>query len=316
INAAADNVLYDNLTLKNVKGTLTIKDQKATIKNLSSELFGGTLGLTGEVSTKEDTPVFNMTLKVNAFDIASSFKELQLFQFLTPLASAVNGKLNSDISLSGNLKDDLTPNLSSLSGSVLGELLNASFSSEKSPLLQSFDQQLNFINLKDLDLKNLKTALDFNDGRVSVKPFNLKYQDIDIEVAGTHGLDKSLAYAAKLNVPAKYLGKDAGNLLAQLSEKEASETIVPVNVDLGGSFTSPSVKTDLKSAVANLTQQLAARQKDKLVDKGKDALTDLLDKDKNKDSTTAKKEGGAVKDAAKNVLGNLFKKKKDSTNQQ
>lgn len=316
INAAAGRVLYDNLTLKNVKGSLEIKDQKASITSLTSELFDGRLGLTGEVSTKEDTPTFAMNLKVDAFDIATSFKELQLFQFLTPLANAVKGKLNSDISLSGNLKQDLTPQLTSLSGDVLGELLNAAFVKENSPLLQSFDQQLNFINVKDIDLKNLKTALTFDNGKVSLKPINLKYKDIDMAITGTHGLDKSLAYTATLDVPAKYLGKDASGLLAQLSDKEAAATTVPVNVDIAGNFTSPSVKTDLKSAVSNLTQQLANRQKEKLVDKGKDALTDLLKGKNGKDSTATKKEGDAVKEAAKGVLGNIFgknKKKKDST---
>ena len=311
INAFANNVIYDNLTLKNVKGIVKIKDQKASIKSLTSELFGGRLGLNGEVSTKEETPTFTMNLKVSSFDISSSFKELQLFQFLTPLANAINGKLNSDISLSGNLKDNLTPVLTSLTGSVLGELLNASFVKDKSPLLQSFDQKLNFINLNNLDLKNLKTNLSFDNGRVSVKPINLTYKDINMQIGGSHGLDKTLSYTAKLDVPAKYLGQDANNLLAKLSEKEASETIVPVNVNMTGSFTNPSVSTDVKNAVASLTKQIAEKQKDKLVDKGKDALSGMLNK--NKDSAATKKDGSAVKEAAKNVLGNILKKKKDST---
>ena len=315
INAVADNVVYDNLTLRNVKGTVTIKDQTASITRLTSEVFGGTLGVTGEVSTKPDTPVFAMKLKAEAFDIASSFEELQLLQFLTPLANAVNGKLNSDISFSGSLKDDLTPHLTSLDGDVLGELLNASLITANSPLLQSFDQALSFINIKDVDLKTVKTTLSFKEGNVTVKPFNLKYKDINIKVSGNHGIDQSLSYTATLDVPAKYLGKDASGLLAQLSEKEASETIVPVHVDISGNFTNPAVKTDLKSAVENLTQQIAARQKEKLVGKGKDALTTILNKNKSADSTHARK-GDPVKEAAKSVLGNLFgktTKKKDST---
>jgi AsmA-like C-terminal region len=308
-------VLYDNLTLKNVKGTLKIKDQKATITDLTSELFDGKLGLKGEVSTQGKTPTFNMNLLVSAFDIASSFKELQLFQFLTPLADAINGKLNSTISLSGNLKDDLTPQLISVSGNVLAELLNSSFTTKNNKLLQTFDQSLNFIDLSELDLKSLKTILTFNDGKVMVKPFNLNYKDIGIEISGNHGIDKSLSYTAKLNVPAKYLGKEGSNLLAQLNETEASETMVPVNVSISGNFTNPSVKTDVKSAVENLTKQLVAKQKEKLVDKGKNALSNILGGNTTpKDSASAKKD--PVKETAKNVLGNLFgkkKKEKDST---
>ncbi|MEN8124181.1 MAG: AsmA-like C-terminal region-containing protein [Bacteroidota bacterium] len=312
INAVADNVIYDDLTLKKVKGTIKIEDQKATITNLTSELFDGQLGLTGNVSTKEETPTFNMNLKLKAFDITSSFKELELFQFLTPLANAVNGIMNSDISLSGNLNEDFTPNMATLSGDLLGEILNASFVKENSPLLQSFDQNMNFIDLSDIELKNLKTSLSFKDGNVNLKPINLKYKDIDIEVKGTHSLDKSLSYMAKLDVPAKYLGKDVNKLLANLSEEEASKIRVPVNVEMGGSFTNPTLKTDVKSSMSNLTQQLISIQKDKLTDKGKGILTDMLNNNITKDSDSTKKED-AVKEAAKGILGNLFGKKKDST---
>ena len=54
-------------------------------------------------------------------------------------------------------------------------------------------------------------------GTVRDHLMGIPYKDIDIEVAGNHGLDKSLSYTAKLDVPAKYLGNDANNLLAKLA---------------------------------------------------------------------------------------------------
>src|SRR5690606_28701704 len=52
VEAAAQTVVYDKLQLKNVRGTLIIKDETATLQNLTSDLFGGTLGVSGSVSTK------------------------------------------------------------------------------------------------------------------------------------------------------------------------------------------------------------------------------------------------------------------------
>ena len=52
---------------------------------------------------------------------------------------------------------------------------------------------------------DLKVRLTFEDGKVAVKPFNVKYKDIDIEVSGKHGFDQSLDYDLALDVPAKYL---------------------------------------------------------------------------------------------------------------
>ncbi len=305
IKTDAKQVVYDNITLKNVKGTLKIKDEKAILNNLTSEVFDGRLGLTGEVSTKEETPTFDMNLDISSFDVGSSVKELELFKFLVPFANAISGKLNSKLSLSGNLKDNLTPKLISLSGSMGTELLNSSFSTKNSPLLQSLDQNIKFIDINSLDLKNLKTDLTFYKGKISLKKtLRLQHKDIAIQMSGHHGIDQSLNYKGKLDVPAKYLGKNATNLLAKLSEEEASEMTVPVTIFIGGNILKPNVKTNIKDAVANLTKQVAAKQKDKLKEKGKDLLEDVLGgNNKEKDST--KKEN-----PVKNALDNLLKKKK------
>lgn len=52
INANAQTVTYDNLTLKDVKGTLRIDDEKATLQDFQSGIFGGKLALNGSVSQK------------------------------------------------------------------------------------------------------------------------------------------------------------------------------------------------------------------------------------------------------------------------
>ncbi|MBC9795016.1 AsmA-like C-terminal region-containing protein [Sinomicrobium weinanense] len=319
VNASANTVIYDNLKLKNVKGILIIKDETATLKDLRSDVFNGQLAINGDVSTKEETPTFKMNMDIQNFDIAESFKGLDMLKALTPIAGILQGKLNTDLSLSGNLKDDLTPVLLSVTGNALAEVLTSGIDSKNSKLLSGLAGNLNFLDTDKLDLKDIKAALSFEDGKVNVKPFHIKYQDIDIEVAGSHGFDKTLGYTATFNVPAKYLGKEANNLLAQLNEQEQEEMTVPVKATIGGTYTNPSVSTDMKSAVAGLTQQLVAKQKDKLVGKGKDALGNLLGSGKNKDTTatdtTKTKKQEAVKEAAKDVLQGLFgKKKKDTTN--
>ena len=321
IDAKATTVLYDDIILKNVAGIILIKDQKATFKNMKSTVFGGDLGFNGNVSTKETVSTFTMDLDVNNFIISESFKSLKLFQALAPIANVVQGRINSNISLSGNLNNDFTPDLNTLSGDLLAELLSSKISSEKSPLLQSLEQNLTFLDTKKLNLENLKAAITFKDGKVALKPFTLNYDDIEIKVSGSHNFDTSLAYDAVINVPAKYLGKDASQLIAQLNDKELNTIKVPVKALISGKFNNPNIKTDLKSAIANLSKQVANKQKDKLVEKGKEEITNTLDNLLNgekKDSTatdTIKK--NAVKEAAKDILGGLFgkkKKKKDSIN--
>jgi len=315
IDAKAATVLYDNITLKNVSGIVLIKDQKATLKNMKSTVFDGNLGFNGFVSTKDTISTFQLDLDINSFNIGESFQTLELFQALAPIATAVQGKINSKITLNGNLNNDFTPDLNSLSGDVLAELLSSKISTEKAPILQNLGQKLSFLDTKKLNLDNLKTALSFKNGKVLLNPFTLNYDDIEIAVSGGHGFDTSLAYDAVLNVPAKYLGKEASQLIAQLNDEELNTIKVPISALISGKFNNPTVKTDLKSALTDLTKQIANKQKDKLIDKGTEevtnALNDLLNRNK-KDSTandTIKKD--PIKNVTKDILGGLFGKKKE-----
>lgn len=49
---------------------------------------------------------------------------MDLLQALAPIASALQGKLNSTLSLKGTLKEDFTPNLANISGNALAESIS------------------------------------------------------------------------------------------------------------------------------------------------------------------------------------------------
>src|SRR5690606_7206651 len=111
IDASANTVIYDNLTLKNVSGNLRIKDERAVLSNMTSSIFDGKLGFNGEVSTKKAVPEFAMTLGMDQLNIAETFTSLDLLKTLAPIAGFVQGKLNSDIQIAGNLNEDFTPDM-------------------------------------------------------------------------------------------------------------------------------------------------------------------------------------------------------------
>ncbi|PRZ25079.1 AsmA family protein [Flavobacterium granuli] len=322
LTAKANTVLYDNLTLKNVSGKLIVKDEKLTMENVKTSIFGGTIGLNGAVSTKGKTPTFDMDLGLNQVDIAQSFTQLDMLKKIAPIAGIINGKLNSTIKLNGNLTDSMSPDLKTLTGDLLGQLLSTTVNSSNSTLLTALGSNLKFIDLKKINLNDLKAAITFKNGMVNVKPFDIKYQDIKATIGGTHGFDQSMNYTLKFNVPAKYLGTEANALIAKLSPADAAKLEnIPINAMLTGNFSNPKITTDLKTAVSNLTNQLVQQQKEKLVGKGTSALTDLINKNKKPGDTTktvipatkeevktkAKEE---VKAKASELLNGLFNKKK------
>lgn len=313
INAQAQTVVYDNLNLKDVSGSLTIKDQTATLNDLKSSIFDGGLTVSGEVSTKEDTPTFKLNLNAKAFDLGKSFKGLELLQNIAPIAKLFQGKLNSDLNISGNLTQDFSPNLNTVSGNALAEILATKITSTESPLISKLGSSLRFIDFDKLNLKDLKTKVSFADGKVQVKPFEFSYDDIGITVSGSHGFDKTMDYNAVFNVPAKYLGSEVNRLIGKIDTKEANNLSIPVTAHIGGSFSNPEVKTDLSSGVSNLTKQLIEIEKQKALNAGKDKVKGMLGNligDNQTKSDSLKKEQSS---AVKNVLGDLVGSKETTT---
>ncbi|WP_158847194.1 AsmA-like C-terminal region-containing protein [Algibacter sp. L1A34] len=308
INANAKTVIYDNLKLTDVKGKLLIKDQQATLSNVTSSIFDGALSISGDVSTKTETPTFSFNLDANNFDISKSFQGLELLQNLAPIAKLLQGKLNTNINLAGSLDKEFAPNLSTVSGNALAELLTTNIDENKDGLISKLESSISFIDFSKLDLKDLKTKLEFANGQVSVKPFDLKYKDIAITVSGSHGFDKTLNYNAVFNVPAKYLGSEVTQLISKIDSDEAKNITIPVTANIGGSYTSPTVKTDLTNGVTNLTKQLVEIEKQKLLNKGKDQVTDLIggiiSGNKTKTDSTKTEQTNAVKDVLGGILGN------------
>ena len=312
LTAKVNTVIYDNLSLKAASGKLIIKDEKVTLDNIKTSLFGGTIGFDGAVSTKEKTPVFNMNLGMNAVDISQTFTQLAFLKKIAPIAGIINGKLNSSIQLAGNLDAlEMTPDLKTISGNLTGQLLSTSINPQNSEILKAFSSNLKFIDINKLSLNDIKLSMTFKDGKVNVKPFDLKYQDIKANIGGSHSFDQNMNYNIKLDVPAKYLGTEANKLIAKINPADANKLEnIPINAIVTGDFKNPKVSTDMKSAVSSLANQLIKQQKEKLVKQGTNALEKLIIGNKPKDSSKTASPKEELKAKAADALKGFFGKKK------
>jgi hypothetical protein len=189
--------------------------------------------------------------------------------------------------------------------------------------------------LKSISIKDFKNYIEFANGKVLVKPFNLKVEDIEMQIGGMHGFDQSLDYIIEMKVPRKYLGTEGNNLVNGLITQATSKGIpvklsdmVDLSVKMGGSITNPSIKIDLQKVVGDASDELKEQAKDFAQQKidsakarAKDSLNVIKDKveDKakekileqvfGKDTTktnnpadTSKKKTDPLKDKLKNIF--------------
>ena len=317
LNFDAKNVKYDNLNLKNTKGSLALRNEKAILNNVTADIFGGNFKLNGEVSTANNQPNFDVDLSLNTVQIVEAFEQMEMIKGLAPIAQALKGVASTSIKLNGDLTKDLMPIYTSLKGNALAEIISADVQEDKMPLVSNLNNQFNFINLDKLKIKDVVAKLNFENGAINADNFDFKIEDINVDVSGSHSFSNEMSYNLNFNIPAKYFGDEVGGKLAELSNTDLNSMKVDLPVSLSGSFSNPKIQMNMQNAIKSLSQQIIEAQKDKVTDKIKDEAGKQIDKLLGKDdededgdeSEGNKSKEDEVKDKVKDVLGGLLKKK-------
>jgi hypothetical protein len=269
IKAKADQVKYDKVNYNNVMGVLVLKDEAVKLQNVKTEALDGTIAFNGSYSTKENKkhPAVAINYDVKDVDVQKAFFAFNTIQKLIPIGKFIDGRLSSQLSLTGNLNGDMMPDFNSLTGNgnllLLQGVLRKFFPIEKLAGILQIDE------LKDISLKDIKNYIEFRDGKVLVKPFTVKVKDIEMQIGGMHGIDQSIHYIIQMKTPRKYLGEKGNALLNGLVTQANNKGIpakigdmVNLNIMMDGSITNPTIKTDLKEGAVDMGKELKQQAMD------------------------------------------------------
>jgi hypothetical protein len=318
VNSKIDKVHYDKVDLENVTGALQIADETVKLNNIKATGLGGTLAVNGSYSTRNSktNPDISLNYDVKGLDVQKTFLAFNTVQKLMPIAGFLSGKLSSQLGFTGKLGQDMMPDLNSLTGQ--GNLLLIEGVLNKFAPVDKLAQMLSISSLQSVSLKDIKNFIEFTNGKVLVKPFKLKVNDVNMEIGGMHGFDQSLDYTINLKLPRSMMGekgnKLVNNLVSQANNKGVPmkvSDIVDLNVKMGGSFMNPTFKTDLKQAANSIADDFKQQATDfakKKIDSTKAAVTSAV-----KDTlNSAKKQVIAL---AQDELKNQLLGKKDTSTQ-
>jgi AsmA-like C-terminal region len=114
----------------------------------------------------------------------------------------------------------------------------------------------------------MKIQFKVEKGRVSTKPFDMMVAGQKLTLFGSTGLDQTIDYTGLVVIPRAALGTANGalnGLLAQANAKAGTNVklseMINVNLGLGGTFSSPTVTTNL----GDLAKKEAGSVKDQLM---------------------------------------------------
>ncbi|SDD27827.1 AsmA-like C-terminal region [Algoriphagus faecimaris] len=329
MNFVADEVLYDNLNLKEVQGKMMLKNGVLSFEEAGMKTLGGQIRMNGNYDPRDLTaPKFDFDLSVAELSIAQAFQSLNSIRAFAPIAQDITGKFNSSFKFSGLLGQDMMPLLSSIN--VEGILKIAEAALRDSKILEGVTRLTQLKDANTLQLKNLSIPIQIEDGRMDVKPFDVRLWDYQTTIQGTAGFDGSINYLLNMQVPAGRFGAQANSILASIAGTEANEsTLIPLAINLSGSYSQPQISlaggNSMESLLSNALKSRFDSEKENLQEKATaefqaaqdsikqqlklkaDSAQDSLKKALDKKTEEAKSE--VVKEA-KSILKNIVKPKK------
>jgi uncharacterized protein involved in outer membrane biogenesis len=282
-------------TMTNVSGDIIAKDGVANMSNVKFNMLGGAFVVNGSYNAKDlKHPKYDMALKIDGMSIQQAASSFSIVKSYVPIAGLVKGNFSTDFKVNGELGQDLMPKLTTVTGGGLVKIAEAALTQSK---LVSGVTSLTKLNDTDqVSLKDVLMSASINDGRFSVKPFDVKFGNYVTTIAGSTGIDGTINYSLKMMVPAGKLGAQFSSFVNQYAGTNNSTTEIPLTIGVGGTYKDP--KTTL----------LAQEQKQQAKEAVKEAVTQKAE-EKGKEIIQQAVEGTNPKD----IVNNLLKPKKDST---
>ncbi len=307
---------YGKIDIENVKGQILVKDKKVLLTNLSMNLLQGSMVMSGEYNTQDiETPFVDFKLDIKTVDITSAFNTFNTIRMLVPVAERARGKVSTSISLTSFLDQHMTPVLNSLIGT--GRLMSNSVEINNSKTFEKIGTYLKNDKLKILGINDLDVDFEVRNGRIYVKPFDIKLGKYKLNISGDQGIDKTMNYSMLMNLPKSELGSGAGSALDGLTSLASQQGLslaevdaIDINFLVTGTILDPQVKPSFGKVSGNIVKQVKEQAIERVTEEVEQVKQDVKE-EVNKQAETilreAEENAQKVRDEAKRVGEELVK---------
>jgi hypothetical protein len=288
LNAALKKVTYDKMILENINGIITAANGKLNIENANMNAFGGQMNAKGYYNTADiKNPDVDLNLNIKDVKYSEIFNQLDLVQQFAPIFENMNGNLSTDLSFHSKLNPDMSLNYPSVNGK--GVLTSRNVSISNVEVLNKLADVLKNESLRKISLDNIKVNFTIEQGRLHTEPFDVNFgNNIKMNISGSTGLDQTIDYTGKVTTPQQIGGIP-----------------VTMNLKIGGTFKSPSVKLDA-SDMLNAVKDKAVTEAKAVVNENLGKLVDEARKQKDNLVAEAEKQAANIRSTAQQAGDKLI----------
>ena len=245
-------ILFDNLTIRNVKGQISLDNAVATLKNLSMDMLEGKMVMNGQYNTANPKiPTVDFKLNISDFDIHAAYEAFTFLRKSIPVAMNCSGQVSAAMNFSSTLDKEMSPVMTTANGG--GYLESKGILINDNPAMNQLASVMKNDELSRLSISKLKIDFKLENGNIIVEPFKTSFAGNPVTIYGNQTVDGQLDYTLSMNIDRKFFGKDIDNLLKSIP---GSDNIKNLDIDakVEGTLSKPVIKPDLSKAIKAVTK--------------------------------------------------------------
>jgi len=319
-DALIDEFSYDNIKAQKVKGHIIVRNGILSIRDAGMNILNGSIAMNADYDTRDTLkPVMKADFDMQNIGVRDAFNTFSTVKKLAPAAKSIDGKISAKLNYTSLLGPDMMPVTNTINGTGI-------LKSSEIILLESktFDKMKEVLKLGDKysnTFKDINISFKIADGRVFVSPFDVKTGNLKMNIGGDQGLDQTLNYIVKTEIPRSDLGSSVNSLIDNLATTAASfgikykpADIIKVNVKVTGTFSKPIVAPffgntsgETGGGVKAAAQETVKQTIDNTVDKGKEKARTEAEAQGDKLIKEAEDRGQQLRDEAAKGAENIRK---------
>ena len=284
LNTDLRKVLFEKMTIGDISGEMRVAGGALSLERLAMGVFGGRATASGSYSTAADParPVLKLDAAVSGASFRKTFEELEMVQQLVPIFAKTGGDYSLSLDLGPSLDAAMSPDLRSLNAA--GEIKSANIHVQNIEAFDALAKALGNDDLRKIEARDVAIRFSIKDGRITTQPFDLKMGGVNINLAGSTGLDQTIDYKARVAVP-------------------GGKTLQSVGVNIGGTFSSPKITLGIREAAEEAVKNVVDEQIQKLT--GSESLSEEIAKQAENLRAEAKRAGEKLIAAAQEQRAKL-----------
>lgn len=200
IQARVDQLQWQDIAMRNARGELRLKEEKAILNKLQLTMIDAPMQLQGYYRAVSPTQAeFAMQYKANSFDVQRAYKEIALFRELASAAQYASGVIGMDYSLKGTLNSEMLPEFSTLVGG--GAIL---LKDVKVAGMKMFNRVTEKTDLDVLDNPNFKEVTvesNIRNNVISIERTKISLGLFRLRLEGKTNFDGAMAFQMRIGLP-------------------------------------------------------------------------------------------------------------------